>query len=538
MLLPVTASAEAQLTPIGTYEDWTAYELRDGELRLCYAETPLADWLAPHERLAGTVLMVSHQSMGYGGEMVRLRMGPAFFQEGFDYYEFLLGFDQQWAGYNFDFDGGELPRWSRGFGEIVEDINDAASAGQPAIFWRYPQGNSRYGEGEEHRQVAGVFSLEGFTHGYAAIREACPTPMDASSPTPVHVSDVRLEGDTPQLDDESMSDEEKDILVREWLSQGPYLEFDAIGRSFFQGQVDERLTVRAVLSRENELYELPLQTVASLAEDRAFNDILLSYATRRLNFYRNGEFFYSNETPWYSAQYNFGGVCETPEGRLHLLFSSWSGGASSGMADFAGAFDPEKGIAWQSLKGPVDVPVDYAHCAQDQQQWPWETWGGAFTPCTCGGWYAETPYTTALDAWRAEFGSVAEENPVIHDEIFSELKESFSKLGPFSSWDPRVTISLNEVESTAFDVASVRFFHLSDPFESFHSVFARRRGEDSWLRIYDADVDWQLEEVRISGFTQAHLLEWSAIASGRYEDQVIDLNQLFSEAGSVSAGDN
>ena len=156
----------------------------------------------------------------------------------------------------------------------------------------------------------------------------------------------------------------------------------------------------------------------------------------------------------------------------------------------------------------------------------------------CRGWYAETPYTTALDAWRAEFGSVAEENPLIHDEIFSELKESFSTLEPFSSWDPRVTISLNEVESTAFDVASVRFFHLSDPLESFHSVFARRRGEDSWLRIYDADVDWRLEEARISGFTQAHLLEWSAIASGRYEDQVIDLNQLFSEAGSASAGDN
>jgi len=172
-------------------------------IRLCYAQTSLANTPVPHERIADTVLTVSHQSMGFGGEMVRMQMGTTFFREEFDYYEFLLEYGGKSLGYPYDFEGRGLPRRSEGFGEILEEINTIEIAGDSEIYWCYPQNDGQ-------REITGRFSLEGFGDTYNAIRDVCPILSDTASPAPVYVSEVRLEGGSPPQLDESMSDDDSE----------------------------------------------------------------------------------------------------------------------------------------------------------------------------------------------------------------------------------------------------------------------------------------------------------------------------------------
>ena len=352
------------------------------------------------------------------------------------------------------------------------------------------------------------------------------------SPEPVHVSSVRP-GSIPPEVDESLGEEESEAIYREWLSHGPYLEFDVVGRSFFLGTEDETLTVRAVLE---DLERVPARHAASAIHD--FNYFLLSYATGRIEYYRNGELFYDDELG--SDYSDFLGACAAPpDGRLNLLFNFRSMGSAGGNNYAAARYDPLSGLSWRDYGNLVDVEfheqfdgdtyVNPRDCAEGQQSW---VAGEVFTPCVCR-WREEDAYVSALGAWSSDFQRAAgDDNPRIGDGVFSPLYERGSNLKPFTWWDPNETLYLRIYESAEYEVASVWLDAGADLYGSFQYVLARRRGEPTWLRIHEAHSGSEtIDLVAIYGFRGAHLLERSGNRSESYSDQVVDLNELFAEAG-------
>ena len=195
--LPTVLSAQTARTLLGTNGNWSAYELRDGETRLCYAASRLLESVAPHERVAGAALMVTHQAMRGGNEMLRLELGPAFFQGGdwsemdsFSFrigeYGFALEFQRDLipegfvadfveAGYTFGGDRDFAPELRTLTEDLLVEIRNAEAASVPATFvWRPP--------GSEDRRIAGAISFEGFSDAYEIIRGACPVESPAPSP--------------------------------------------------------------------------------------------------------------------------------------------------------------------------------------------------------------------------------------------------------------------------------------------------------------------------------------------------------------------
>ena len=356
----------------------------------------------------------------------------------------------------------------------------------------------------------------------------------------MYVSDIRQESLPPEVD-ESLSEEESEAIYREWLSHGPYLEFDVVGRSFFLGSEDETLTVRAVL--EN-LERLSARSTASAIHD--FDSFLLSYAIGRIEYYRNGELFYADDDPGLDDN-SFLGVCAVPpDGRLNLLFNYRSTGSAGRNDYWVADYDPAVGLSWQDFKTLVDIEfheefdgeidVDASDCAAGQQTWAEE---GVFTPCVCR-WREENPYVSELDAWSREFESTAgDNNPRIDDGVFSSLYDRGSELKPFTWWDSNKGLYLGKFESTDFEVASVWFDAGSDLYGSYQLVFARRRGDPTWLRIYEAHSGRNtIDLVSIAGFREAHLLERSGNLSENYRDQEVDLNGLFAEADEATAAED
>ena len=551
--MPAIGSAEAERKLLGTHGNWFAYELRYGELRLCYVETRLAASPAPHERLAGVALMVTHQAMRGGGDMVRIELGPAFFEGGdwsaMDPFSFRFGehayslefrrdlipsgfvVDFVEAGYTFDSDRDLPPERHVHTDDLLDDIRNAEIEGIPGTFWWHPNR-------AEDRQIAGVVSFEGFSRAYETIRQACP--IVSLAPAPVYVSDIRRESLPPEAD-ESLSEAESEAIYREWLSHGPYLEFDVVGRSFFLGSEDETLTVRAVLE---DLQRLFARSTASAIHD--FDSFLLSYAIGRIEYYRNGELFYTDDDPGLDDN-SFLGVCAAPpDGRLNLLFNYTSTGSAARNDYWASHYDPAAGLSWQDYKTLFDVEfheefddevyVDASVCAEGQQTWVED---GVFTPCVCR-WREEDPYLSALDAWSREFEQEAgDDNPRIDDAVFSSLYDGGSELKPFTWWDSNEGLYLRKFESTVFEVASVWFDAGPNLYSSYQYVVARRRGEYTWLRIYEAQGGRDgIDLVAISGIREAHLLERSGNLSENYRDEVIDLNEVFAEADEASVGDD
>ena len=529
---PIIASAEAELTLIGTHENWTAYELRDGEIQLCYVETGLAESPVPHERLAGTVLVVTHQSMIRGGGMMaRFRVGPNFPQV-----------DSQLDLHNFDF---------------LDFRKDGAPSG---FIGDFVEAGYLIGDFEAADLSALGFSLEGFSQAYEMIRQACPEASNSFRPDPVYVSDVRMVGNPPDLH-ENMSYDEENALIQEWLlTHEPYMEFDVVGRLFVQGREYETLTVRRILSLNNS----GARSLVSDAESPSFD--YLARATNRIDYYRNGRFLGSDERPPYKPMYQFLGSCAVPPaGGLYLLFREHSG-APGDIGSYFAMYPGEDDVSYLTVENvgveevesfDGEVVVTASDCAENQSRW---TWGGAFTPCVCRGWHdVENPYHLALEGAKWDFyRAAARENPRMDDDRFTSLFGRLSKLKPFSWWDPRVGIYLSEFESTEYQVASV-WFH-DGTFDdrprgsgSFQYIFARHLGSPTWLRIHGISRDsrgrwWESGSVSrimgrhivnpslvaVSGFTDAHLLE----VSYEGQDQVIDLNKLFSEADGESAGEH
>ena len=551
--LPAVAFAQTERALLGANGNWSAYEQRSGEMRLCYVKAPLAELPAPHERVAGAALMVTHQAMRGGNEMIRLELGPAFFRGGdwsemdsFSFrigeYSFALEFrrdlipegfivDFMEAGYAFDRDRDLVPEWRIQTEDLLDEIRNAEAAGIPATFEWYPQGS-------EARRIAGAISFEGFSGAYEMSRAGCP--MLSYSPEPVHVSSVRP-GSVPPEVDESLSEEESEAIYREWLSHGPYLEFDVVGRSFFMGGEDETLTVRAVL---RDLERVPARSAASAIYD--FDSFLLSYAVGRIEYYRNGKLFYTDDDPGLDHN-DFLGTCAAPaDGRLNLLFNYRSMGSAGWNLDWAAHYDPGLGLSWQDFKNLIDVAlheqldgetyVNPSDCAEGQQSW---VVGGVFTPCVCR-WREADAYVSGLNAWSWEFEQAAGgDNPRIDDGVFLSLYDRGSEFKPFTWWDPNETLHLRRFESAEFEVASVWFDAGADLYGSFQYVHARRLGEPSWLRIHKAHSGRDpIDLVAISGFRDAHLLERSGTRSESYRDQVMDLNDLFAEAGEASAGED
>ena len=355
----------------------------------------------------------------------------------------------------------------------------------------------------------------------------------------MYVSDIRQESLPPEVD-ESLSEAESEAIYREWLSHGPYLEFDVVGRSFFLGGEDETLTVRAVLK---DLEQLSARSTASAIHDF---DFFLSYAFGRIEYYRNGELFYTDNDPGLD-QNSFLGVCAAPpDGRLNLLFNQRSMGSAGLNLDRAVHYEPGFGLSWQDFKRLVaiefhevfdgETSVNPSDCAEGQQRW---VDGGVFTPCVCR-WREENPYVTELDAWSREFErAVGDDSLRIDDGVFSPLYARGVELKPFTWWDSNEGLYLRKFQSTDFEVASVWLDAGPDLYGSFQYVVARRRGDPAWLRIYAAQGGQDgIDLVAIAGFREAHLLEHSGNLSEDNRDQVVDLNELLAEFEQASASDD
>ena len=142
-----------------------------GSCDCVYAETQVAESPAPHERLAGATLMVTHQAMRGGDDMVRIELGPAFFQGGdwsaMDPFSFRFGehgdslefgrdlipsgfvVDFVEAGYTFDNDRDLPPERRDQANDLLDGIRNAEIEGIPGTFWWHPAET-------EDRRIAGV----------------------------------------------------------------------------------------------------------------------------------------------------------------------------------------------------------------------------------------------------------------------------------------------------------------------------------------------------------------------------------------------
>ena len=516
-VLAFTAASAAFAQPdpqvVAKVAGWTVYELHEGDIRLCYVETGLEQTPPPDPRLAGTMLQVAPVSLGAASNLVRLKLGGRFPKgdHGDPPAEFRLSFD--WGiGYPHDFQTSEFPRWSEGYGEIVRELRAAESDNRPGTFRSYAGWDAPRG------QAAGSYSLGGFSEAYAMARARCRAPWDALTPEPVRVSAIRVREPVPTTRD-GMDEAEQTDLFGKWLATEPYLEFDIKARSFFPGGVDEKLTLRALLfAKEGD----PVR-VASYVRERNLSSVL-SYGTRRIEFYRGSELFHVDDDPYFGKTYRFAGVCAGAGGRLNLLVSTWSGGGGQGEQDFAARYTQDKELERRLLKGPMDVNTSHVACGQDQATW---AWGGVITPCTCGAWAWPTPYSIALSDWNTELHSAVDNLPVDYMAMAS-LLERGSRLAWATTWDPYVEIQVEQIKSAEFEVASVVYDNKRDFYASFQYVFARRRGGQTWLRLYKGSVG-RLDSslVDIHGFPEAHQLVRSGNRDENYQDQTIDLRKVF-----------
>ena len=503
--VPTRALADVELEPIGTFDNWIAYKLSDGNHRVCFAETHLVERSTPDERIESARLMVTHQAMGYGGDMVRVSIDEAPFE---DADEFLLSFGDNGNGHPFHFDDRTLPRWTVDYADIVQKIKAAESARRPATL------------GDADR-----FSLSGFSEAYEAIQNTCPTASDTRVPEPAYVSEILLEPPPPAAG--CLSEDEHNDLYREWLSKEPYIEVHVIGRSFFGGDQDEYLTLRFVIGNE----EARPDVVVMLADERTLDSRLLSIATRRVDYFRNGKLLDSDDFFSHSYGVQFGGACEGPhDGRLNLLFSHWSGAASFDMEHSAIRFEPNEGISRVSIRSSMDAPLQIADCAKDQRYWEKD---GVFSPCVCRDWDPSNPYNSDLAQWRRGLASIAQIEGLIDGEKLSSFLDS--TLVPFMRWDARVHLDVRHFESTEYDVVSVTFKFGPEMHDMLQVVLASRANENDWFKIYDADVyRGGVHEVEIRGFEAPHLLKRSGGQNERNEDQFVDLNKLLADAHAKS----
>ena len=478
ILLLSTAPAAGQVlqNSLAQFGDWTVYELRDGEIQVCYVETPLvhsreAEW--PNRDL---MLQVSNRSFS-GGPMIRFSNGLP--------------------------DELELTT-------VIADVRRSVYA--PGI--EYPTG----ADDEDIERLKAIeaevapvfladtslfFSMNGFADAYDTMTRYCEEPpnVEGQKSTPA----------TPMI---AVSD----VTV----SIGDSLQFSVTGPFFRPGEFDA-LRIRAIPRRASTWTE---DYVVVYLPDRP--DLLLEHVADTLEFYRD-------DTPVDTIVDNDSvlGIetCLDPYSqRLKLLTHRWSGAASDPGTSWVMSYSDDGTIDREIVKRR-DIPDNFASCSGDQASW---MWGSQFEPCRCGGRLIETTYNDTVDSVVDEIKSMGDDPANLQhyeDARLSNLVERIGAIGQFVKWDWNVDFGIERFGSDRFEIVAIEYVDELFPENSVQLILARPLDRDLWTRLYrNAASPKSRQFAYVHGFVDNKTLDLNVCQEdcdwwGRHERVHWDLDQ-------------
>ena len=457
-LIPTLAMsmAAASRETVGVHDDWTTHILREGKLRLCYAETKLIPPKDVAHGLGDVRLQVTSRSLGTASDMYRLQTHPD--SPDMDI-TVAIGSTRTV----------QLKSAKNAIGEsnidyfhakLVEQMKAGETAKSEMELTRDRDGAS-----------LGTGSLRGFTEAYDDASKICST----------NESGRRY------------GDRYKDPVTTSALSAvvepSVYAEFSFTGPFF--GKHENRVTVRAVPSGH--------RNIGSYLEPKPVPESIFRYGSDRLVFYKDGDQIHDG---FGAYRTDVRGICFDPESeRLRLLMDFWHGGASDPGQDVVFYFDPASGIVSESVSNIEGSPSLF-DCSDAESVWADD---GSFLPCLCAGKADNNEYRSRLENMVLELDRLSHRTS---GAPFHNLLLDIGRLEPWVQWDALTTLDVKRFESSKFEVVVITYRDHTDVYRCNQITFVRRLPDEYFVPVYEAGVSSKaFNTLTIHGFVDTEVLD-------------------------------
>ena len=452
---PATDEPEFKQT-LGVYGDWTAYQLEDDALQVCYVETAFIPAPGAEPDFSEVRLQVSNRAFNPGTNLIRFTLNHIF-----PHYRDIpqLIWVSPVPKKSFPLASLLTPEDYDSFGRHDDELVNDMKSGEVTDVALVQYQNWEDNREDKNGTRLGSYSMEGFIEAYEAISRACP--LRPERPAQAEKIQVTV----------------GDMLV---VKESPrYYELNFTG-PFFEAHKPDEVTIRGYSGTWSDISNEDLTDSADVL-------FLLAIDTERWEFYRNGAL---------AADINVGpvrgiyGVCLDPElERLKFLVGVVLGGRIESQTSVY--FVPDTGIAWDVHYSHDSYGPDLSTCLENEFQWKEDE---PFLPCQCAGsassgneLYYSTLDTLRVDIEQEERNNNDAQPRTVNDDTFSALLSRVDRLAPFVWWDAYSHFDVQRFESPKYAIVSIAFHDRTYYYNSFQQVFVRRLNEDAWTEVYYHD---------------------------------------------------